>query len=84
MDVITIHDASVSGWPEVESSQELFMVKQMSLDIMLSKDPVHVHDFQATVLHQLGLNHEKLIFKHSGRRYRLTDVEGKVVNDILA
>lgn len=47
------------------------------------KDPVHVHDFQATVLHQLGLNHEKLIFKHLGRRYRLTDVAGKVVKDIL-
>lgn len=47
------------------------------------KDPVHVHDFQATVLHQLGLNHEKLVFKHLGRRYRLTDVSGKVVKDIL-
>ncbi len=49
----------------------------------VAKDPVHVHDFQATVLHQLGLDHEKLIFKHLGRRYRLTDVEGKVVKDIL-
>jgi hypothetical protein len=47
------------------------------------KDPVHVHDFQATVLHQLGLHHEKLTFKHLGRRYRLTDVSGKVVNDLL-
>ena len=47
------------------------------------KNPVHVHDFQATVLHQLGLDHEKLIFKHLGRRYRLTDVSGKVVKDIL-
>lgn len=47
------------------------------------KDPVHVHDFQATVLHQLGLNHEKLLFKHLGRRYRLTDVAGKVIKDIL-
>ncbi len=47
-------------------------------------DPVHVHDFQATVLHQLGLHHEKLIFKHQGRRYRLTDVSGNVVKDILA
>lgn len=47
------------------------------------KDPVHVHDFQATVLHQLGLDHEKLIFKHLGRRYRLTDVSGKVIKDIL-
>lgn len=48
------------------------------------KDPVHVHDFQATVLHQLGLDHEKLIFKHLGRRYRLTDVSGNVVRDIIS
>ncbi|RYY26741.1 MAG: DUF1501 domain-containing protein, partial [Chitinophagaceae bacterium] len=47
------------------------------------KDPVHVHDFQATVMHLLGINHEKLIFKHQGRRYRLTDVSGKVVNDLF-
>jgi hypothetical protein len=49
----------------------------------IAKDPVHVHDFQATILHQLGLNHEKLSYKYLGRRYRLTDVSGKVVNDIL-
>lgn len=47
-------------------------------------NPVHVHDFQATVLNQLGLNHEKLIFKHLGRRYRLTDVSGRVIHDIIA
>ena len=50
----------------------------------IAKDPVHVHDFHATVLHLLGLNHEKLIFKHLGRRYRLTDVAGKLVNGILS
>ncbi|AIM36912.1 DUF1501 domain-containing protein [Sphingobacterium sp. SG20118] len=48
------------------------------------KDPVHVHDFHATILHQLGLNHEKLTYKHLGRRYRLTDVAGKIITDILA
>ncbi len=47
------------------------------------KDPVHVHDFQATVLHLLGLNHEKLIYKFQGRRYRLTDLYGNVVNNII-
>ncbi|MBM3402442.1 MAG: DUF1501 domain-containing protein, partial [Bacteroidetes bacterium] len=47
-------------------------------------NPVHVHDLQATILNQLGLDHEKLVFKHLGRRYRLTDVSGKVINDILA
>ncbi|HEU5148701.1 MAG TPA: DUF1501 domain-containing protein [Chryseosolibacter sp.] len=49
----------------------------------IAKDPVHVHDFHATVLNQLGLDHEKLVYKHLGRRYRLTDVAGKVVKDIL-
>lgn len=48
------------------------------------KDPVHVHDFQATLLHLLGVDHEKLTFKHQGRRFRLTDVAGNVVKDILA
>jgi hypothetical protein len=44
---------------------------------------VHVHDFQATLLHILGINHERLTFKQQGRRYRLTDVHGHVVHDIL-
>ena len=48
------------------------------------RDPVHVNDFHATVLHLMGLNHEHLTFKHLGRRYRLTDVAGKLVNGILA
>ena len=48
------------------------------------KNPVHVHDFQATMLHLLGINHEKFIFKHQGRRFRLTDVHGKVIKDLLS
>lgn len=48
------------------------------------KDPVHVHDFQATALYLLGLDHERLTFRHQGRRYRLTDVSGSVVKDIVA
>ncbi|MFK7925379.1 MAG: DUF1501 domain-containing protein [Bacteroidia bacterium] len=48
------------------------------------KDPVHVHDFQATMMHLMGVDHEKLTFKHQGRRYRLTDVHGKVIKDIIA
>jgi arylsulfatase A-like enzyme len=47
-------------------------------------NPVSVHDFQATMLHLLGIDHERLTFKHQGRRYRLTDVHGDVVNGILA
>jgi len=45
--------------------------------------PVHVHDLQATILHLLGLNHEKLTFRFQGRDFRLTDVHGKVLHDIL-
>ena len=47
-------------------------------------DPVHVHDFQATVLHLLGIDHERLTFKFQGRNFRLTDVHGKVVKGLLA
>ena len=50
----------------------------------IAENPVHVHDFQATILHLLGIDHERLTFKHQGRRYRLTDVHGKVVKEILA
>ena len=50
----------------------------------ITRDPVHVHDFHATILYLMGLDHEKLTFKHQGRRYRLTDVAGKVVNGLIA
>jgi hypothetical protein len=45
---------------------------------------VHVHDFHATILHLLGVDHERLTYKHQGRYYRLTDVFGKVVPAIIA
>lgn len=48
------------------------------------KNPVHVHDFQATVMHLMGVDHERLTFRYQGRRFRLTDVHGHIVNDILA
>ena len=48
------------------------------------RDPVHVHDLQATILHLLGIDHERLTYKHQGRRYRLTDVHGRVVRELLA
>jgi hypothetical protein len=46
--------------------------------------PVHVHDFHATVMHLMGVDHEKFTFKHLGRRYRLTDVAGNVVKEIIS
>jgi hypothetical protein len=48
------------------------------------ENPVHVHDFHATILHLLGFNHEKLTFRHAGRDFRLTDVAGEVVKAIIA
>jgi len=48
------------------------------------KDKVHVHDLHATLLHLLGLDHERLTFKHAGRDFRLTDVAGRVVKEVIA
>ena len=50
----------------------------------IAENPVHVHDFHATILHLLGLDHERLTYAHAGRDFRLTDVHGNVVRDILA
>jgi hypothetical protein len=54
------------------------------LGIYVAEDPVHVHDFHATILHLLGLDHERLTFRHAGRDFRLTDVKGRVVREIIA
>jgi len=48
------------------------------------KDKVHVHDLQATILHLLGFDHTKLTYRFQGRDFRLTDVHGEVVKDLLA
>ncbi len=48
------------------------------------KDPVHIHDVQTTILHCLGIDHKKLTFKFQGRHFRLTDVHGNLVNQVLA
>jgi hypothetical protein len=48
------------------------------------EDPVHVHDLNATLLHLLGLDHERLTYRHQGRRYRLTDVHGHVVDGLFS
>jgi uncharacterized protein (DUF1501 family) len=50
----------------------------------VTRDPVHVHDLHATLLHCLGIDHTKLTYKFQGRHYRLTDVHGNVVKEILA
>jgi uncharacterized protein (DUF1501 family) len=49
----------------------------------ITKDPVHVHDLQATMLHMCGIDHERLTSRYQGRDFRLTDVHGAVVNDLI-
>jgi uncharacterized protein (DUF1501 family) len=53
------------------------------LGYTITENPVHVHDFNATLLHLMGINHERLTFRYQGRQYRLTDVEGSVVREII-
>jgi hypothetical protein len=50
----------------------------------VAANEVHIHDFHATILYLLGLDHTRLTYRHSGRDFRLTDVSGNVVNEILA
>jgi len=52
--------------------------------VNVAENPVHVHDLQATILHQLGIHHERLTYRYQGRYFRLTDVHGKVVKDVLS
>jgi hypothetical protein len=54
------------------------------LGFFITKDKVEVHDVQATILHLLGLDHEKLTFRYQGRDFRLTDVGGHVIKKLLA
>ncbi len=54
------------------------------LGMNVAENPVHVHDLHATILHTLGIDHEKLTYRYAGRDFRLTDVYGRVVKEILA
>ena len=53
------------------------------LGMAVAKDRVDLHDLHATVLHQLGFDHRQLTFRYSGRDFRLTDVHGRVVKEII-
>ena len=52
--------------------------------INIAADPVHVHDYHATILHLMGVDHTKLVYRYAGRDFRLTDVDGKVISRILS
>ena len=54
------------------------------LGFAIAENPVHIHDLQATIMHLLGFDHEKLTYRFQGRDYRLTDVHGQVIRPILA
>jgi arylsulfatase A-like enzyme len=58
--------------------------KTDELGFHIDENPVHVHDLQATILHLLGFDHERLTYHQAGRDYRLTDVYGKVVKELIA
>ena len=66
-------EARATAWGETDE-----------LGFNVARDKVHVHDFHATLQHMLGFDHEKLTYRFQGRDFRLTDVHGHVVRDILA
>jgi Protein of unknown function (DUF1501) len=79
------HPFAFSVWTAgggIKGGQVVGQTDEFGLNIVDGK--VHVHDLQATLLHCLGLNHEKLTYRHQGRDFRLTDVEGTVVQKLLA
>ena len=61
-----------------------FTARPTSLALPPPSDPVHVHDLHATILHLLGFDHEKFTYRYAGRDFRLTDVHGQVVHDLIA
>ena len=67
------HQARLSAYGETD---------ELGFDV--AEDTVHVHDLQATILHLLGFDHERLTYRFQGRDYRLTDVHGHVVKELLA
>jgi hypothetical protein len=48
------------------------------------RDPIHIHDLNATALHLLGMDHTRLTYRHQGRDYRLTDVHGELIQEVLS
>ena len=78
----TIQIAIRSGWQVV--GWEVHNGSSDDLGFRVAEKPVHIHDLQATLLHQLGFDHTKLTHRFQGRDFRLTDVHGEVVHDLLS
>ena len=80
--MITIRVASACGWRAAEPSlASMAQTDDFSFNVVEGK--LHVHDLHATILHLVGIDHERLTYRHQGRAFRLTDVHGHVVDDIL-
>jgi len=82
-DETTTDTASPSGWPARGKGGHIHGSTDEAGFAALS-DKVHVHDLHATILHLLGLDHERLTYRYAGRDFRLTDVHGRVVKEILS
>ena len=80
----TTTPASPCGWPAAASRQGHVHGSTDEFGWNAIEDRVHVHDLHATILHLMGIDHEKLTYRYSGRDFRLTDVHGEVVKGILA
>jgi len=79
------HNRSFSMWLAGGGVKKGFVYGETDdLGFNIARDPLHVHDLNATLLHLLGFNHERLTYRYQGRDFRLTDVHGKVLNQILA
>ena len=81
---ITTRSASRCGWPAAASKAGLIYGATDEFGFKAVEKPVHVHDLHATILHLLGIDHTKLTYRYSGRDFRLTDVSGNVIHDIIA
>ena len=71
------------GWTFVHAGGTI-LGKTDEIGWNIVRDPVHINDLHATMLHLLGFDHERLMFRYAGRDFRLTDVAGSVATDILA
>ncbi len=73
--------AVAEAYPDLKANQEMMRLME---ELTSTENKVHVHDLHATILALLGFDHEKLTFRHSGRDFRLTDVHGRVVRELMA
>ena len=83
-DAITIRTASRCSWPAAASRAASPTAPPTSSGSRREQNRVSIHDLHATLLNQLGMDHTKLTYRYAGRDFRLTDVYGEIVKDILA